>query len=354
MINSIYIENYKPFQKLSIGSLARINLIGGKNNSGKTSLLEAIFTYCDRLNPDMLLKHFVRRGVNVVSSEPEITWAPVFSNYDIKKEIKFLFNTGLVEELIIKSNPDYRLKSIPINKKQSHLLLDDIKSVHGNAHSLDIIFNKNRVNKQISHIIIDRNEIKVHHDIVNGKPDNAIFLSSKMNVNPQEDANRFGILDVKGKTEPILRFLKLIEPRLKSLTTVAMGDVSIIHGDIGIGRKIPISFMGEGMSRLLSIILAIANTENGYVLIDEIENGLHYSAMQEVWKSIGDAAKQYNCQIFATTHSYECIMSAKSAYKEDGDTFQYVRLQRKEDNIIAKLYDYDMLAVAMNAEMEVR
>ena len=85
--------------------------------------------------------------------------------------------------------------------------------------------------------------------------------------------------------------LRLLEPRLRRLAVLVTGDIPVIHGDIGIGRMMPISMMGEGTGRLLSILLAMANAPGGTVLIDEIENGLHHSVLAPVWHALAQAAR---------------------------------------------------------------
>ncbi|MGI0482122.1 AAA family ATPase [Geminocystis sp. CENA526] len=128
----------------------------------------------------------------------------------------------------------------------------------------------------------------------------------------------------------------------------------MIAGDIGIGELIPIAYMGEGISRLLSIILAIATTENGVVLIDEIENGLHYSKITDIWKGIDLISRQTNTQIFATTHSFDCINSAHEAFSSnDNYDFTYHRLETINNIIQVISYDYETIntSVEMNFEM---
>ncbi len=107
---------------------------------------------------------------------------------------------------------------------------------------------------------------------------------------------------------------------------------------------IPLSFMGEGLTSLAAIILKISGTADGVLLIDEIENGFHHSTLVNVWKAIGQAARQFNTQIFATTHSWECITAAHHAFSESENyDFRLHRLDRDEDEISVKTYDQESL-----------
>ena len=92
------------------------------------------------------------------------------------------------------------------------------------------------------------------------------------------------------------------------------------------------------------------------VLADEIENGLHHSVMEKVWKAIGDTAREFNVQVFATTHSDECIKAAMEAYKAEqaDDSFRFYRLERTKGNGRAVSYDQEALSGALDIGLEVR
>ena len=110
----------------------------------------------------------------------------------------------------------------------------------------------------------------------------------------------------------------------------------MLHGDIGFDRLLPLPLMGDGLGRLASLLLGIASAEGGMVLIDEIENGLHHGTMHKVWKLIDDAARRFNVQVFATTHSRECVTAAYRAFSETMDKpFQLHRLERHGESIRA-------------------
>ena len=50
------------------------------------------------------------------------------------------------------------------------------------------------------------------------------------------------------------------------------------------GNRIPIGSMGDGMWRMLGLALALANAKGGVLLVDEIDTGLHYSVMADMWR----------------------------------------------------------------------
>ena len=100
---------------------------------------------------------------------------------------------------------------------------------------------------------------------------------------------------------------------------------------------------------------SLANAPGGIVLIDEIENGIHHSAISKVWQAIGDAARRFNTQIVATTHSYECIEAAYQAFAQtESYDFRLHRLNAIAESIRVVTYNWETLAAALKAELEVR
>lgn len=130
----------------------------------------------------------------------------------------------------------------------------------------------------------------------------------------------------------------------------------MLHGRIdGTRRLIPLPIMGGGMVRLADLAVYIGNAPGGVVLVDEIENGLHYSVMSNVWRVIASEARKSNTQIFATTHSWECIKVAHEAFaSEETYDFRLHRLGWLKGEIKAVTYDQGTLAASLKHELEVR
>lgn len=359
MIKKIKLQNFKLFKNIEINNIEQITLIGGANNTGKTSLLEAIFMFYDRANPDAILRQFSWRGVTSIPLKPDTMWAPFFFGYKLENPIKITIweSKNKKSTLCLTYNPAFQPSSINIPPLSSFSekpnFNTDLKKIP--SFSLDLEYQQNSSAEWNAHLIMEPDKIKLLSDHISQIPCAAVFLGSNRRVKPNEDANRFGELDIVGRQELVIEILKTIEPKLIGLSTIALGETSLIHGDIGRGRKIPVAFMGEGTSKLLSIILAIATNENGVLLIDEIENGIHYSVMSKIWEVISRASVQFNCQIVATTHSYECLKSLQEGVPEEfSDKISYIRLDKTGDTIIAKNYNHKTLGAAISRGWEVR
>jgi hypothetical protein len=152
-----------------------------------------------------------------------------------------------------------------------------------------------------------------------------------------------------------LDVLTVVEPRLRQIEPYSGPGGATLYGDIGLSEMLPLGLLGDGLSRLTSIILKIANAHQGLVLVDEVDNGLHHSVIEKVWAAIGAAARLFDVQIFATTHSWECIQAAHRAFEASGRyDLRLYRLDRLEDGIRAVAYDQESLATSVEMNLEVR
>jgi len=122
-----------------------------------------------------------------------------------------------------------------------------------------------------------------------------------------------------------------------------------------IDEPLPLGSLGNGMLRVLSIALALANAKDGMVLIDEVENGIHYTVQHELWNLIFRLARQLNIQVFATTHNWDCIEAFQKAAEEDKqEEGMLIRLSLKKNEVGATLFSEEELHVATREGIEVR
>ncbi len=167
-----------------------------------------------------------------------------------------------------------------------------------------------------------------------------------------------GIALTKLETD-VLVALRIIAPGLADLNFVStplsgrdrVPVVKIIDND----EPLPLYSLGDGMLRALSISLALVNAKDGILLIDEFENGIHYSAQTELWQFIFKLAHRLNVQVFATTHSQDCIEGFQKAAQENTEEEgMLIRLALLEDDVIATLFDKRKLGIATREQIEVR
>ena len=120
--------------------------------------------------------------------------------------------------------------------------------------------------------------------------------------------------------------------------------------------RIPLSSMGDGLKWIFAMMAAATNANDGTLLIDEIDTGLHYQAQTDMWRLLLKVAMERNIQIFATTHSWDCVEAFQEALAEDDNADQgyLFRLQRRGDAIYPVGYTSADLDVAISHAIEVR
>ena len=128
-----------------------------------------------------------------------------------------------------------------------------------------------------------------------------------------------------------------------------------MYGDIGLKRPLPLHFISGGLINLLIIVFDIYKSSDAVVFLDEIDTGLHHSVIGKVWEAIGKAAEEFNTQVFATTHSRECIVAAHEAFSKGKKyDFRLHRLEMIKDKIHAITYDKKTLSGSIELDWEVR
>ena len=360
MYQSFEVTNFRCFHELNVTNLERVNLIAGVNNVGKTTLLEALFIHCGAYNPQLTLGLNAFRGIGSVAVEigrmAETPWDSLFNEFDTSKEIKL---EGKDKETGVRV---LRLNMVSQTEEIAEIgsLIQDSSDMTGEiSSSLEfprVLKLKNEENGQNSYyLILDQRGIRVR-PIPPPPPFPAIWIGSWNRTPMKEDAGRFGKLEINGQLDVLTDALKIIEPRLRRLSVIVVGDTPMIHGTIdGLDRPVPVPFMGEGIARLTSMVLAIGNSSNGVVLVDEIENGFHHSILHKVWQVIGEAARRFNTQVFATTHSIECVVAAHRAFVKSGIyDFRLHRLERIDETIQDITYPQEVLEAAIEMGLEVR
>lgn len=358
MISDVLIRNFKCFRSLTVPELGRISLIGGRNNVGKTAFLEALFLFLDQRNPSLVLNQYSRRGIKEITLATEAIWRPIFCDYAEDGEILVSFTrNGNPDQITVRFNRKFvPPPSMTVQTEEPQASTD----AEFTTVAVEIEYAAKSGEKIVLHHFCDPDNQNRPTIVSKTKPSKiplqlASFLSSKEHSPPGEIAKQFSVLAKQDRENEAVEFLRIIEPRLEGLKIITEGPNSLVHGKLkGLTGTLPINFMGEGMEKLLALMVAITHSPDRIILLDEIENGLHCSTMPKVWEALGKALRKYDCQLITTTHSYECLQAAHEGLSEMPEDFRYIRLHRKDDEISAKLSNYDMIGTAIETNLEVR
>ena len=347
MLKGLQIRNFRGFNALKIDQLSDINLIVGKNNSGKTSLLEAIFILSGDGNAQVAINDNVIRGLKpsgVSASEP--FWKQLFSDLDLGRcieiEADHTLHGQLTLEISLKRQPATESPLDRTNGTPVTSLFD--------YRSLVFQYSGSSRKSVKSHIRMKEQGFEVNQPAIN-PPFHAIMLSSRIR-NIQEDAIRLGRLRRQKQGDLILKALQIVEPKLQSIEDNSSSGTPMIWGDIGLSELVPLSVMGEGMTQIARLVLAIASVPNGVVLVDEVEIGIHHSVLPDVWRVIDEATKEFRTQIFATTHNFECVMAAHESLSKD--RFRLHRLEIADQTNRCVTYEPHVIDAAIRHNLEFR
>lgn len=341
----IDISNFRGIRHCVLGNLGMVNLFFGKNNCGKSSLLEAVFLLSGPSNPTLPVLINNLRSLNSFSEED---LRVNFHDLDVSSEIRIVSEGEQRRNVQIKMVESH---SRQINLEQ--LNQNNTEKV-GKHYGLRVQFSVGDENK-VHHtelIVSDSNNARANTDKTYKEALYAEYIPSgslSMNV---RDKLEFVINNKMENT--ILEALRIIEPQIKDIQLV--GNKVMV--DVGLPTRLPINVLGDGARKILYIILSVLNAKNGVLLFDEIDNGLHYTTMRKLWDVILHTCKKMNTQLFVSTHSLDMVKSLVACIeggKDAGTEVSSYKLVKKNDGeLVALHYDAPHLVYAINQEMEVR
>lgn len=375
------VENFKKFDFLEVKDIGQFNLIVGDNNVGKTCLLEAF---------SLGIKHkeIISNLYNILSQRKDSDYYyKILKNTDSAGNIKNLHS--LLDDI---DNFENNI-IIPFFKQDKHYfkyqnndieILMENKFIELNKESKKIADNKYIFD------FIERHELFSYREI-NKKSRNWIFISKK-NAEEKEFQLDFMVDITSGyypdffsyklfhniiyfsnkiSNEKILKYESIISDYetkkevinlLNSIFELQILDFNFSSNDLKIstkknGKYKSIREYGDGIQRFVLFVLEMLINENGKLFFDEIEVGIHFSKIEKLWKTIFELAQKYKVQIFATTHSKECIQAFYDTSKElnEQKDIRLISLQEgKQDKIYSTTYNFENIEAGLYSNIELR
>ena len=351
-MKSLYIRNFKNISDLHLAKLSKINLIVGRNNVGKSTLLEAISVYLAKGADAWLRKILSLRGEFIGRQTDDLNL--------IKKHYLSLFS-GRKEEYT-KENAIMIGESL---EKDSLLTIQQVKVAERKSHVSQLADFENE-----NHIGYDEDIPCLKRSL--GKTSSLIFYKNisgyssfeptfqyvhTVDFNVKDNAALYDSIALTDGESYLIDALNVINPHIRNINFI---------NDSEMGQRVPVVVldnddlryrlysMGDGINRLLTIVLAMLNSRDGVLLVDEFDTGLHYSVQDQLWKIVFMLAEKLNVQVFATTHSNDCIRSFCKA-NLDTKIGQCIRLDDRNGKIVATSYDNsDDILFALDNNIEIR
>lgn len=330
MLRTITIENFRCFQAFELQQLGRVNLLVGTNNSGKTSILEAILLLCSQATFEVLPEIMLNRGEYVWVDENvnnrELDIRHLFYGHDIHIGKKFSISgsNGVNTEEIV----------VTIEK-------NDHRTEFENSGPLALAINYlKRENKTIQVPLSSNQGLPANILRIPGESKNLGVRTQYVTTSSLTNKDMLALFDqivLTPEEDLVIESLRTIEPLVERIASVGPGRYISLSSPGGLvvrlegsNQRIPIGSMGDGMRRILGLTLAIVNARDGVLLVDEIDTGLHFSAMSNMWRLIWETAKRLNVQVFATTHSSDCWTSLAAIASAVNPSEEGITIQRIE------------------------
>ncbi|MEQ8468143.1 AAA family ATPase [Coleofasciculus sp. E1-EBD-02] len=354
MLKNLTINNFRCFKHFELQQLGRVNLLVGKNNSGKTSILEAIQLLCSRGNPEPLLEALTNRGEYCWSDdirrgrrERELDICHLFHGHEIELGSEFS---------ILASNDNLENKLFVSIEKQPIASKVDSESEFDESTSVVEEFSDNLIELAFKILWTDGNkregwkrslssngglsEDYIRRWRVIGKPSKNAATTQYITSSSLTTTNMTDLFDQVVLTPEemlVYKALQTIEPKIERLASITSKTLRNSESRSGFvvrladsDQRVPIGSMGDGIWRMLGLALSTVCARGGVLLVDEIDTGLHFTAMEDMWKLIWKTAKDLNVQVFATTHNSDCWTSLASLASQEQDTEDKITIQRIE------------------------
>ena len=380
MIRTFALKRYRGFDEYELADLTRVNLLVGRNNSGKTSILEAVHFLVARGDPAVLTHSANRRGeLNAVEPRSGRPGGPDVSHFFFGHRVKlgtgFRLSSddrhGQIEATILEATirgADLEDGFLPFDDdtdQHSLSLLDD------DADQPSLLLRIEGSNLKSSPMI----PVAENGALFNSR--HPRFRSPWSGSAPESPPVQFITPDsldsgpmramwdnvlIEGRESEVIDAMKVLEDDIESihfltseLSRARPGRSGVLLGFRGGGRRIPLGSHGDGVRRLLALSLSLIRTERGILLVDEIDTGLHWTIMEEMWRLVVETARRSSVQVFATTHSYDCIRGLASLVESRPDLAGEVSIQKIERSLKeAVRFDAKDIRAAVEQNIELR
>ena len=369
-VQSLHNTNYRDFG-LFYAHLAGhqwpITLISGRNNTGKTTLLEGIFLAAAYKTPDLFLRlNAIRGGFSLAPSIQGLVldaclWENLFSDMDmtLRLEVAVEGQNNNIFKVSFEKDDSSSLSqfTLPQNTQPGAVQVPPgfLQPLPG-SYLLKMSYSDGNISGEGNYSITQGGlSFRMPSGWAANNPAATIYDGPNTPITNHPLAEWFGNLELLNKKQMLIDALKLLDKGITDIFSVPKSGAIELYARWEDQKPRPLRTLGDGLNKLLSYLLAIITNPGGVFLLDEIETGFHYSFYPHLWELLAAVVQETGSQVIATTHSYECIKSAvEGVGKIDESILTYVRLGKEGGIIVPHLFPSNELGFALVNEMEVR
>ena len=365
-IETLKIEQFRALRNLEINRIGRVNLITGLNNSGKSSVLEAVRLLASGASPTVISEILRFREEDIEEQDNGESYFPFASlfhgfpglTFDLnpiriwseKSGIKNLNVALSVGWYLEERDFDGSRKYVPVS--QALFNISDgfpMLEIDRGDTKIPIPFDSGKFRFRGRHM---------RSDFANGVGLPCEFVSPYGGARTANLGQLWDKIALSDRESDVIQALQIIDQDIKAVSMVG-GERPREHRTAIVRSKnlqvpVPLRSFGDGLNRLFGIILSLVNSKDGLLLIDEFENGLHHSVQSNIWRTIFKISRNLNIQVLATTHSWDAIETFQEVACEEQDEGVLIRLTRRGEEIIPTVFTEDELAIATRDKIEVR
>ena len=349
---SLEIKNFRGIDELTIPRLGRVTLLAGKNGVGKTTVLDAVRVWADRGWTQVFDTVLEERGDSLIVIEDTrkrlvVDRTALFTNRPDSPEASLSVATA-------ERGSTFEIRQIASTRQLEGAYPSRVH-VLDNIH-LGMRFNEDScwaTNKTGSYSGSKPPDAFVCIMMgPNGPPDETVEQYwTEVALTPHED---HALEALNLITDVEVERVAALGPPI-SMSSAITQPRRMMAKVKGVDHQVPLRTLGDGALRTYAVALALAKSSGGFLLIDEVENGIHHSIQPKFWKMVLQTAQRNNVQVLATTHSSDCAYRFGQVANEleDIEGILY-RIQRNVDRLRAVPYPEDQLVIAAEHRIEVR
>jgi len=371
-ISTLDIEGFRALRKLKITGLGRVNLITGLNNTGKSSVLEALRLLASGAKRSVIFDILYFREEDAEEVRVPSRSLSEYGDFPFSSLFYGFPNAPTeLSPILISSNGGQNPIELSIavgwfSEKQDQdgirRLVPQQQGLFNDADTFPMLVINQSGNTRFlrfddSFRSFHRNR-QPRSELANGGGFACVFVSPYGGERTATLGSLWDKIALSDQEEDVVKALRIIDEDIVGVSMVG-GEMprerrTAIVRSKRIPYPIPLRSFGDGLNRLFGIVLSLVNAKDGLLLIDEFENGLHHTIQADTWRTVFKIAKDLDVQVMATSHSWDAIEAFQTAARETQEKGVLIRLSRKDDEIISTVFDEDELAIATRERIEVR